>query len=59
MARCEDAPCCGHEPGTCPDRDEDGRPVYRCECGAPLQPRSRSSLCRGCIDRLLRGDDGD
>jgi hypothetical protein len=47
---CEDAPCCGHEPGCCPDFDEDGRQLnMKCVCGASVPLNSRSSLCAGCL----------
>ena len=60
MARCEDCPCCGHEPGCCPDRDENGRvTAMRCYCGAPVPITSRWSICRGCIARSLRDDADD
>lgn len=50
MARCEDFPCCGHEPGCCPDFDESGRQLnMKCVCGAKLPLTSRSSICDGCM----------
>lgn len=56
MARCEDYPCCGHEPGCCPDFDESGRQLnMKCVCGATVPIDNRSSLCDAC----LRGDDED
>lgn len=57
MARCEDFPCCGHDLGCCPDRDEHGRvTAMRCACGAPVPKRSRWSLCDGCVRRAIRDD---
>ena len=56
MARCEDFPCCGHEPGCCPDFDESGRQLnMRCTCGAVLPINSRYSICDSC----MRSDDDD
>ena len=52
--QCEDYPCCGHEPGGCPD--ENG--TFSCTCGAKLPPGSRYSICQGCLTRGL-GADGD
>lgn len=51
MARCEDAPCCGHEAGCCPDFDPDtGKQLnMKCTCGATVPLTSRSSLCEGCL----------
>lgn len=50
MARCEDFPCCGHEPGCCPDFDASGRQLnMKCVCGAVLPVNSRSSCCEGCL----------
>lgn len=49
MARCEDYPCCGHEPGDCPEIDSKGRARYRCvECGKRLRPNATSSICGSC-----------
>jgi hypothetical protein len=51
MARCEDFPCCGHEPGCCPDYDESGRQLnMKCVCGATVPLRSKSSLCSSCLN---------
>lgn len=56
MPRCEDFPCCGHEPGCCPDYDESGRQLnMRCVCGAKLPLNARYSICDGC----MRDPDGD
>jgi hypothetical protein len=50
MARCEDFPCCGHEPGCCPDFDESGRQLNMvCVCGAKLPVNARYSICNGCM----------
>lgn len=50
MSRCEDFPCCGHEPGCCPDYDAGGRQLnMKCVCGATVPLSSRSSLCDGCL----------
>lgn len=48
---CEDFPCCGHEPGCCPDFDEEtGEQLnMRCVCGAVVPLTSRSSLCQSCL----------
>lgn len=52
---CEDYPCCGHEPGCCPDYDESGRQLNMvCTCGKKLPLSNRSSLCDSC---LRSGDD--
>lgn len=50
MARCEDFPCCGHEPGCCPDFDENGKQLnMRCVCGAILPITNRYSICDSCL----------
>lgn len=55
--RCEDFPCCGHEPGCCPDRDESGRQTNMvCVCGAKLPLRSRFSICEPCLRRASDED---
>ena len=57
MTQCEDYPCCGHEPGCCPDFDEPGRQLnMKCTCGATVPINSRSSICPAC---LTAGDEGD
>lgn len=49
MPRCEDYPCCGHEPGECPDSD--GR--MRCvECRDRLPKNALSSICAKCQRRM-------
>ena len=49
MARCEDYPCCGHEPGDCPD----SRGRMKCvECGKRLPVSATSSICAKCERRL-------
>lgn len=49
--RCEDFPCCGHEPGCCPDFDEAGNQLnMKCVCGATVSLDSRSSLCATCLN---------
>jgi hypothetical protein len=55
--RCEDFPCCGHEPGCCPDYDPaTGEQLnMKCVCGASVPLTSRVSLCEAC----LRSDDYD
>lgn len=54
MNTCEDFPCCGHEPGCCPDFDEAGRQLnMKCVCGTTLPVESRYSICESC----LLGDD--
>ena len=54
MARCEDFPCCGHEPGACPD--ENG--AFPCaSCGATLPKGNRSAVCDGCHERHAQADD--
>jgi hypothetical protein len=58
--RCEDFPCCGHEPGCCPDRDESGRQInMKCTCGATVPLGSRYSICNGCMSRARLEDDPD
>lgn len=53
MARCEDYPCCGHEPGDCPDSS--GR--MKCvECGKRLKKDSTSSICPPCTCSMLRSN---
>lgn len=60
MPRCEDFPCCGHEPGCCPDYDDAGNQLnMRCTCGAVLPVNNRYSICDGCMDRMRREEDGD
>lgn len=55
MARCEDFPCCGHEPGDCPEIDKSGREVWRCvECGGRLPRSATSSICRKCTRAMQR-----
>ena len=50
---CEDFPCCGHEPGCCPDFDEAGRQLnMRCTCGAILPVNARYSICDTCLNRF-------
>lgn len=52
MARCEDFPCCGHEPGCCPDYDESGRQLNMvCTCGVKLPVDNRYSICDACLRR--------
>ena len=59
-SRCEDYPCCGHEDGDCPDRDEHGNETWKCaKCGARLPKGARSSLCNSCISRMNRMMDDD
>ena len=44
-ARCEDYPCCGHEPGGCPNSDGS----YNCaRCGRRMPKSSRSAVCSRC-----------
>lgn len=51
MPRCEDFPCCGHEPGCCPNFDESGRQTDMvCTCGARLPVTSRYSICDACLE---------
>jgi hypothetical protein len=59
MARCEDYPCCGHEPGDCPRETESGKLIYTCsqKCGRELTKRYRvpgSSICKMCMRQLQR-----
>jgi Zn-finger protein len=55
MARCEDYPCCGHEPGDCPNHRADGSEVWRCvECRKKLPRNARSSICNACLKRAER-----
>lgn len=47
---CEDFPCCGHEPGCCPDYGPDGRQLNMiCVCGAKLPIDNPSSCCDSCL----------
>lgn len=47
---CEDFPCCGHEPGCCPDFDEAGNQLNMvCVCGAKLPIDNPSSCCDACL----------
>lgn len=56
-ARCEDWPCCGHEAGCCPDFDEAGTQLnMKCTCGATVPLGARSSICDGCMRRLMDED---
>jgi hypothetical protein len=54
---CEDYPCCGHEPGDCPDSS--GR--MKCvECGKRLPRTATSSICAKCQRGMAsRHDDLD
>ena len=55
MARCEDYPCCGHEPGDCPTYDSKGRARFTCvECGKRLPANAPSSICNTCMRRAER-----
>ena len=51
MSYCEDYPCCGHEPGCCPDFDpKTGKQLnMKCVCGATVPLNSKSSLCKACL----------
>lgn len=51
--RCEDYPCCGHEPGDCPRIDAKGHERFRCVggCGRELKVGARSSICDSCLRR--------
>lgn len=54
--KCEDYPCCGHEPGGCPN--EDG--TYNCcRCDGKLPRNARSSLCDRCTKRYYSLMDED
>ncbi len=46
MARCEDAPCCGHGPEGCPDMSV----TRTCkDCGAKFHPDNETwDYCYGC-----------
>lgn len=49
--KCEDFPCCGHEPGCCPDFDENGNQInMKCICGVSLPLNNSTSLCNSCLD---------
>ena len=50
MARCEDYPCCGHEPGDCPDSQ--GR-MCCIECGKRQPKTATSSICKPCQRRMI------
>jgi hypothetical protein len=50
MATCEDFPCCGHEPGCCPDFDKSGKQLNMvCTCGKKLPITNRYSICDACM----------
>lgn len=54
MARCEDYPCCGHEPNGCPNRDGS----FNCaSCGKKLPKDSTSAVCTRCHARWRQEDD--
>lgn len=47
---CEDYPCCGHEPGDCPER-------FTCtECGKRLSKKAMASICNACLRRMMYSD---
>ena len=49
--RCEDFPCCGHEPGCCPRYSDSGEQMDMvCTCGTRLPVTSRFSMCQACLD---------
>lgn len=49
MSTCEDYPCCGHEPGDCPDSQ--GR--FTCvTCGRRLPKPVPSSICARCQEAM-------
>lgn len=51
MARCEEFPCCGHEPGCCPDYDDEDRQMnIICVCGAKLPIEATYSICESCMN---------
>ena len=54
--RCEDYPCCGHEPGDCPDSQ--GR-MTCVECGKRLAKNASSSICKSCQRAMIRRDPDD
>lgn len=49
--RCEDYPCCGHEPGGCPN--EDGS-FSCCRCGIRMPKGNRSAMCNRCHEYYRR-----
>lgn len=54
---CEDFPCCGHEPGCCPNYGDDGRQLDMvCTCGARLPVTSRYSICNSCMAEAAEND---
>lgn len=54
MARCEDYPCCGHEPGDCPTIDSDGNERWTCVgCGKLLPVNAPSSICDRCMSKRV------
>ncbi len=58
MARCEDFPCCGHEDGDCPSRDENGNERWTCvACGKLLPLRATSSICSKCQQAMFLNED--
>lgn len=59
-ARCEDYPCCGHEDGDCPSRDEDGNEIWSCaSCGGKLPLKASSSICHRCQVEMAEIDRND
>ena len=51
---CEDYPCCGHEPGDCPDAQ--GR--MKCvECGKRQPKAATSGICPSCRRRMASHQD--
>jgi hypothetical protein len=49
---CEDYPCCGHEPGDCPDSQ--GRMTCVGGCGKRLSKKATSSICTKCQRKMSR-----
>lgn len=54
MARCEDFPCCGHEPGCCPRFENGVQMDMVCVCGARLPIDNKTSICHHCLKDASR-----
>jgi hypothetical protein len=59
--KCEDYPCCGHEPGGCPYiNEETGEKRFACaRCDVLMPPRARSAVCDKCHKRLAFAEYSD
>lgn len=60
MARCEDFPCCGHEPGCCPRYNESGEQLDMvCVCGRRLPIDNPTSICDSCLESEEEWEEND